>query len=590
MAPPPNLKVSEWSDENRVLSRQNSAEPGKWRTDRTPYLRDIMDAWNDPKVRRIVFMKPSQVGATEALLNILAYIMVMQACTTIVMQPTVKMAERWSKSRLAPMVRDTPALRGIFIKSPDVSNTVREKTFTDGQLFIIGANSPAEAASQPAPFLLCDEIDRYPQSAGDEGSPIELATVRGNSFWNAKQFLNSTPTDEDSQINAEFEASDQCFRFVPCPHCDHMQVLRWENLHWPKGEPKKARYCCESCGAYIEERQKRAMVAKGEFIATKPFDGVRGYFINELYSTVSTWAKMAQKFLAAKDKPEKLKVFINTSLAQVWKATGERTDPEMLANRRETYAAELPMGVVFLTAGVDVQDDRLEVEVKGWGLNEECWGICYEVYPGDTSQAEVWTNLEHLLRRRFEHESGIQLTISATAIDSGSGKHSKQVYAFCRVRQNCYAIKGAGGFDKPMVPKHASRTKNRNQVWILGVDSIKDLIMSRVANETIPGRHHWPAEYDNEYFEQLCAEKLTSQVNDWVTEKGWIKVRERNEALDCNVYAIAALMICNAALEEWAKRIPQQPVPKDSQTVQHQVLANPPHQYQRRVRSKGIEI
>jgi len=377
--PPPVLTVSEWADEHRRLSPEASAEPGQWNTDRAPFQRAIMDAWNDPGVHTVVFMKSAQVGATEVLGNILGYIIDQDPGPALVLQPTLEMGEAWSKDRLAPMLRDCPSLTNKVgsPRSKDSDNTLRHKAFPGGHLTVVGANSPAGLASRPIRYVLADEVDRYPVSAGTEGDPLSLAVKRTTTFHNRKVMIASTPTIRGmSRVEAEFEKSDQQYLHLPCPHCGAMQRLVWAQVKWPKDTPEEAHYECEHCHGRIDDKHKPAMLALGEWTPESEFSGIRGFHINELYSPWVRFADIATAFLRAKRAPETLRTWVNTALGETWEEAGEELDPDGLFNRQEGFETP-PDPVLVLTAGVDVQDDRLEGEVKAWGNGRESWGVEY---------------------------------------------------------------------------------------------------------------------------------------------------------------------------------------------------------------------
>src|SRR3954466_507723 len=455
LRPPPRWSVSQWADESpRYLSPESSAEPGPWSNARAPYQRDIMDALNDPAIETVVIMSSAQIGKTEIINNILGYFIDQDPSPILVVMPTLEIAHAWSKDRLAPMLRDTPSLRGKVkeAKAKLADNTMLHKKFPGGHLTIAGANSPSSLASRPIRIVCCDEVDKYPASAGTEGDPVNLAFKRTTAFWNRRHIMVSTPTIKGaSRIEAAYEISDQRRFHVPCPHCDSLQVLKWSQVHWPQNRPEEAAYACEHCGVELTDADKPGMLSRGEWIAEMPGRSTAGFHVNELYSPWVTWPQMAKAFLEAKRLPETLKTWINTSLGETWEQEGESVDDGTLYGRREEYAAEVPRDAVVLTAGVDVQEDRLEVEVVAWGETEECWSIEYRTIRGNPAQGEIWYELDAYLARTFDHQSGVRLRIACALIDSG-GHHTKQVYAFCkpRVTRRIYACKGFAGAGKPL--------------------------------------------------------------------------------------------------------------------------------------------
>lgn len=548
-APPPRITVSEWADRERKLSSEASAETGQWYTSRAEYQRGIMDAFCDPAVETVVVMSSSQVGKTEILLNVAGYFISQDPSPILVLQPTLDVAQSWSLDRLAPMLRDTPCLRGR-VRDPrarDSRNTLLHKIYSGGHITIAGANSAASLASRPIRIVLMDEIDRYPASAGTEGDPVELARKRATTFWNRKIGLFSSPTIKDlSRIEAAYNESDQRKFYVPCLYCGEYQVMVWAQVRWPKNEPSSAAYCCRHCEAMITDADKLKMLAAGEWRAEKPCRSVAGFWLNELYSPWVTFAEMATKFVQIKRSrdPEKLKTFINTSLAETWDGdSSDLVESGPLMARREAYGPALPTEVAILTCGVDIQDDRIELEVIGWGAGEESWGIEYHILVGDPARPDVWKDLDACLSKTYPHESGVNLRIVATCIDTG-GHFTQQAYSFIRPREvrRIFGVKGANRPGVPIISKRPTR-KNTGGInlFMVGTDSGKDQIYGRLKiQEPGPGYMHFPKEYEEDFFKQLTAERV-------VFEKGvrkWkIKSGARNEALDIRIYSLAALEI-----------------------------------------------
>lgn len=555
-APPPDLSTSEWADAERRLSSEASAEPGRWRTDRAPYQRGIMDAINDPQINQVVVMSSAQVGKTEFLLNVVGYHIDHDPAPMLLLQPTVDMAQAFSKDRLAPMIRDTPALKNKVqdSKSRSSGNTILHKTFAGGHITMAGANSPASLASRPVRIVLADEIDRYPLSAGAEGDPFTLAKKRATTFWNRKIFAVSTPTVKGvSRIEALYEDSTKEQFCLPCPSCGEYQPLRWRNIIF-----ESCSHACEECGS--EHTQDEWHRQRGEWIPQAEHANTRGFHLNELLSPWRRWSEIIADFKQAKKSPETLKTFINTSLGETWEEEGETVDGDGLLSRRERYAAQVPEGAVVLTAGVDVQDDRLEVEVVGWGEGEESYNVDLRVIRGDPEGATVWADLDAVLNQTYEHESGNRLHIAATCVDSGHC--TQQVYDYCKTRlhRRIYAVKGAGGAGRPIVSapskKRSGRSKRNVDLFTLGVDDAKGLIYSRLRIcEPGPGYCHFPLERDEEYFAQLTAEKVVTKFIRGFPKKEWVKTRPRNEALDLRVYALAALRILDPVWTALKRRV-----------------------------------
>ncbi len=515
-----------------------------------------MDAPNDPSVTEVVVMSSSQVGKTEFLSNTVGYYVTQDPSPLLMLQPTLEMAEAYSKDRLAPMVRDCQQLleRIGDPRSRKTDNTLLHKTYPGGHITLAGANSPASLASRPVRIVLCDEVDRYPASAGTEGDPVNLARKRTVTFWNRKLILTSTPTNKGrSRIEKAFLDSDQRRYFVKCPHCEHEQVLIWAGVKWEDGDPLGAWYECANCNRPITNGQKLQMIREGRWKATAEFKGVAGFHLSEFYSPWRTFGDVADDFLKAKDDPELLKVWVNTSLGETWDdQQGETPAYEELAARAEDYTPSfVPAGGLFLTAGVDVQADRLAVVIKAWGRSEESWLIYWGELFGDVTQLEVWQDLDKLLTLRFEHEFKTEIPISCTAIDSGF--KPQEVYKFIRGKKyKVMATKGMSTPGKPILGRATRQDVNYKgetikkgvKLFPVGTDVAKDLIYSRIKATTGVGKMHFPTGVEDDYFLQLTAEKLVIKFNKGQPVREWVKIRPRNEALDCEVLAyVAALSI-----------------------------------------------
>lgn len=570
LKPPPPLTISQWADKYRVLSSESSAEPGRWHTDKAPYQRAIMDAIGDPHVREVVVMSAAQIGKTDAfILNVLAYYMDYAPAPIMCMQPTLDMGQTLSKDRISPMLRDTPRLKGLVdVKSRFAGNTVMKKNFIGGHITIVGANSPSSLASRPIKVLLADEIDRYPKSAGTEGDPLNLAKKRQTTFWDCKTVMVSTPTIKgDSRIEDAFNLSTQEEWNIPCPECGAYQPLVWENVKFdPDNLEKGIDYVCCECGCVANEYRWKAQEIKGKYVAANPGAATRGFHLNTLASTFVGWDEVVRKFLEAKEaldhgNPEEMKVWVNTELGQTWEERGIQLEDTELYNRREIYPAEVPDDVLFLTAGVDVQDDRFEVEVVGWGEGAECWGIRYQKIFGDMLSDQVWQDLDDFLLRSWRKADGTEYTLLATCIDSG-GHHTDEVYRFAKDRLNrrIFAIKGMGGAGVPYIRNPSKNNRVKTNLFIIGVDAGKTSIYQRLEVKT-PGPNycHFPsnpeAGYDESYFKGLTAEKKVVRFVKGHLKEYWeIKDKEhkRNEPLDLRNYALAALSITRPVLKKQA--------------------------------------
>lgn len=599
-APRPRLTVSEWADRYRYLP-DTSAEPGRWRTDRVPYLREPQDCFSaTSRVRRVVVKKAAQLGFSEMLNNVIGYSIHQDPCAILMVQPTEQEAEKYSKKRIAPMLESSPVLREIVgsSKQKTTGNTLLNKEFPAGALTLVGSNAPSGLASIAVRRALLDERDRFSRDAGGEGSVDVLVDARQSTFANSQMGEVSTPTIAgDSPISDSYENSDQRVYEVPCPHCGTCQTLEWEQVRWPQGDPASARYHCSACDEAIPESRKPAMLRRGEWVARNPGHPARGYYISGLYSPWVPWTQIAVEFVAAKGDPKRLQAWVNTRLGQTWDPLDAQDIEEgSLVALREPYT-DAPRDVVVVTAAVDVQDDRLELELCGWGLGQERWHLDLVVITGDLSTRTPWDDLDRWLLRGVTREDGRHLPVSVTCIDTG-GHYATAVYDFCRVRaaRRVYAIKGASDPQKtPLWPRRPNTTAKSGgvPVYVLGVSVGKDAVMAavrstverRTAEEPEargPGMMHWPASasYGRAYFEQLTAEAPVVRYHRGRPQRVWhLRSGRRNEAFDLAVYGLAAIEAWKALgfrLEETAAALstPRESTP--SATARRPETRRPP--------------
>ena len=553
----PIQTVTEWADKHRFLSSVSSSEPGKWKTERTPYLKEIMDCLSPTHpCEKVVFMKGAQVGGTECGNNWMGFCICNAPGPMLIVNPTTETAKRTSRMRIDPAIENCPALREK-IKSPrsrDSGNTMLMKEFPGGILIMTGANSPVGLRSLPVRYLFLDEVDGFPDEAGTEGDPVDLAVQRTATFNNRKIFVVSTPTIKDaSRIEQAFLEGDQRYFYVPCPHCGHYQVLRWRNVIFDPKNLTEAVYKCEECEAIWHDYQKELILKKGRWIPTNPDanPGVVSFHLSSLYSPHgwTSWTSIAREFLDSKDDPSRLQVWTNTKLAETWEdMAGQQIDPTSLMVRREKWGPELPRQVVILTCGVDVQDNRLELEIVGWGRGEESWSIDYHVLYGDPSTPELWAQLDEVLSRKYPHSKEVpDLPIAATCIDSG-GHYTDYVINYCHARRlhGIFAIKGVGGVEKPIWPATASKSyTTKKPVYLIGVNDAKDILMRRLHLEDSsgPGIWHFPMDRESDWFEQVTNEVASKKLSKGRLIREWVprKAGVRTEGLDCRVYAYAAL-------------------------------------------------
>jgi phage terminase large subunit GpA-like protein len=516
-----------------------------------------MLAATDESVKQLTIMSCSQLLKSELINNVIAYHIVNDPCPTILMQPTVSMAESYSKDRIDPMIKESPALFELVKekKSRDSQNTILHKVFPGGQLTMIGANSPSELASRPIRLVLCDEVDRYPESSGEEGDPINLIWERSATFFNRKLICCSTPTIQGrSRIEKLYELSDMRVHCAVCPHCEHGEELKFENVKWTDNDPETARYVCPACHAPWTETERQRAVQNGYYQANAPFKGHAGFKVTKLSSPWEPVSVLAKKFLEARKNPQMLKVFFNTQLAETWVERGEVPDHKRLYERRESYTLNyIHPSVSFLTAGSDVQKDRIEVEIVGWGRDKQSWSIDYRVIMGETSTAAPWIELDKLLNESWQAPDGRELQIRMFTIDSGF--NTQHVYDWVRRHpaNRVRAIKGSdslqmiSGTPKDVeLRRDGSRLSNASKSWPVGSSVVKTELYSWLRlngagddGQFPPGYCHFP-QYDEEYFKRLCSEQLMKKIINKRTVFRWEKLHERNEALDCRVYARAA--------------------------------------------------
>jgi terminase, large subunit len=561
--PPPKLKLSEWAEKFAFLSAESAADPGKWRN--IPYQVGIMDAISDPRIERVTVMKSARVGYTKIIGHAIGYYIHYDPCPIMVVQPTDLDAEGYSKEEVAPMVRDTPVLKELVsdAKSRNSGNTILQKQFPGGTLSLVGANSPRGFRRVSRRVVIFDEVDGYPPSAGAEGDQIKLGIRRTEYYWNRKIVAGSTPTTTAlSRIEPMFESGDRRYFHVPCPHCKEFQVLKFPNLKWPDGEPEKAYFVCIHCQKPIDHSEKRGMVEAGKWIPEGEFTGHASFHIWAAYSFSpnATWGQLATEFLNAKKEGlESLKTFINTAVGETWKEKGDAPDWQRLYDRRELYAPGfIPSHeVVFITAGVDVQKDRLELEIVGWGKDKQSWSIDYIVIPGDTTSENTLQELDKIVNSTWAHkETGKVLPLKMLAIDSGY--NTQHVYNWVRRHpiNKVIAIKGQdeaalliGTPSAVDISLAGKRIRRGVKLWPVGSSVAKGELYAWLKKEkaldgekSSPGYCHFP-QYSPDYFKQLTSEQLVVRIVKGHKKYQWEKTQDRNEALDCRIYARAAASI-----------------------------------------------
>lgn len=574
------MRLSEWADTYRVLSPESSAEPGAWVTDKAPYEREIMDAISDPLVPRVAIMKASQLGITDAaILNSVGYFIHQDPCPILVVEPTIEMAEAFSTDRLAPMLRDTQVLTNLVgdPRARSSHNTLRRKAFHGGFVVIGGANSAASLSGRPVRVVLLDDVDRYPASAGTEGNPLQLSIARTSAFWNRKIVIVSSPGIKGvSHIEREMDTSTKEHWYLPCPDCGLHQILSWDRIKF--GEV--ALHRCLEC--HVESPKFQWLLGTGQWRAHRPIDErgrivtTRGFYLSGLYNPWIEWELLQLEFIrAAKANEdgdvEPLKAFRNTRLGILHEDTGNKVDIDLYKFRREVYTtpkpdelAEVPEGVLALTAGVDVGERQLNYEIVGWGKERESWGIEYGILDGDPREAEVWQLLDEAVYRRiFGTFDGRRMRVRKMCVDSNYA--SDFVYAYTKPRQpRAMAVRGEGGLGKPFIKGAGTLTKsNRARLFTLGVDSGKEEITNRLlVNKAGPGYCHFPklpngepcCGYDEEYFKGLTAESRIVKALHGFKTYMWVKrLSQRNEPFDCRNYALAGVAMPMTGIKLTAK-------------------------------------
>ena len=606
--PRPTLTISEWANKYAFLSPETSATVGRFESFK--YQDAIMDACGDPAVKQVVFMKASRVGYTRALDNIIAYYIAQDPSPILVVQPRIEDAEDYSKTEIAPMIRDTPSLSAVAgdMKMKDSGQTLAKRMFRNGaSITFVGANSPAGFRRITARVILFDEADAFPvQGAGVEGDQISLGIRRGQSFWNRRVAVGSTPTIKGaSRIERMYEESDKRRYWVPCPHCNEFQVLKFSNLQWDKKTdadgstiehyPETAYFLCEKSGCIITEDSKKWMIDNGSWRAENEFKGIAGFHLSALYSLFpnAAWGLIAAEFLRSHKDPVLYRTFVNTVLAELWEDRSERIDGHALLARLEAYTpTTLPAAIYYITVGTDTQPDRLEVSVFGWGAQEESWLISHEILRGSPAERQVWDELDYLLKRQYWTEDGRELRIRSCCIDSG-GSHTAEViqYATTRHSRMVFATKGAGGA-RPIWPGKPSRKNDK--VFVVGTSTAKSTIYSRLrVQKPGPAYIHLPTTADEEYCKQLTSEVILTKYKNGIPYKIWdLPSGLRNECLDCAALALAALraLPVRRDYKQLAPQLADQPPPAlIQQEGTRIVVAKPSPQQQQLKRKDSLE-
>lgn len=589
LVPPPDLKPSEWAEAN-VRIPVGNAKPGPIRFENAPYQRGMLDVIKEPRIRRVDYMTGAQLGKTTIQQCITGYFIAHEPRSQIFVQPTQGDVQTFQETKLRPMLEANPEIASRMAKprGREGVNNSRIISYIGGWLMFSWAGSPKTLRGRSAPVTQADEVDGMEATA--EGDPVELLAQRAATFGDdALSTRSSTPTIKGaSRIETGFQEGDQRRYYVPCPDCGHEQHLRWENVTWTGRHstgiddsdedigkehlPETARYACESCGSLWDDGQRIAAIRDAERLgagwrATKPFRGHASFHAPEMLSTFRRLRDIVQSYLDKLALGD-MQSFVNVSLAETYEERGEKADPTGLRSLAEEYRAEVPAGGLYLTAGIDMQMDRLECEVVAWGVGEESWSVAYHVLWGDPLQGDVWSDLDDLLAGTYQHESGAVLPISAACLDTGgTSGYTQSAYEYARGKtgRRLFAVKGIPGWGRPIVEKPQRKQSGKNarkvDLFLVGVDEAKLMVMRRLA-ATVgssmrggPGYCHTPSDRDGEWYQQLTAEKLVTRYVKGQPVREWHKPdRARNEALDCRAYALAALKIMQPSFKRLAER------------------------------------
>lgn len=582
--PKPQISGSTWAEEYRFLSPEDSKKAmlgdPKWSHEGFEFLAPFEDAFTDPEVRELTIMKSGQTGFTQAMLNCIGYVIDQAPGPILILYPTETNAKKFSKRKLQPMLRDTPVLHGKIsdAEKKDGNNSTLELTFPGGFASLVSSKSVNNLSMQSIMYLFIDEKDRIDRIAGAEGDTIAIVAKRLQGFREVSKQINiSTPTVKgSSRIEDDYKRSNQTEFQVPCPECGKYQTLKFGNLKgWriDKGnyKPELTYYECENekCKAQLTERDKYIMLRELKPVAKYPERKSHvGFIINELYSTLSTWEDVIRQWIDAKDNPATLQTFVNTVLGETWEDSEITIPDNVLMARREPYTYEkLPEGIIYLTAAGDVQKDRIEIGIVGWGVGEESWLVDYQIFYGDpelpysTDEKNLYYRIEQYLDSRFLHESEIYLKINSVGIDTGYATSSVQRF-IKRMNKHgkswIFALQGdRGQAGAPIINRGSVNNKWRVRQFTVGTYTAKNIIFSRLAVDKYgPGYMHFPQTLSNkkivdeEFIKQLLSEKKTPKYEKGIkVGEKWVKVRTRNEHLDITVYNLAALYHQNVNLK-----------------------------------------
>jgi phage terminase large subunit GpA-like protein len=585
LRPPPNYKISEWADANRILSTSTSAYSGRWQTSRVPYMKYIMDMITDPYTEQVTLVMCSQVGKTELLNNIMGYYIDNDPCPMMFIMPTKDLAEEYSKRSFASMMRESPCFHDkIQIDKKSSTNNIDYKEFKGGLVLFVGSQKANALASVPIRIVLADEIDRFSVDADGEGNPINLAKKRTSNFPNRKWILCSTPTiHEKSQIMNEYEASSMHRYYCKCPHCGGEQHLKWLNVKWVNDDPDTARYICEHCGVLWDDLDRYKAIDNGRWIAEKPeIKRNIGFHLPRMASGFCKLSDVVKEFVDAKGDPKKIKVFVNTVLAETSRESADETSPNVLMDRAEDFDIDnIPDQVMILTAGVDVQKDRVECMIVGWGKEYQAWVLDYVIINGDPLQDDTWLKLETLLKREYRSNHYKQnIKVKYCAIDSG---HLPQrVYEYCyktNMLDDChlFATKGQESISRgghPIFNKqqifNANDVRSNSKPFMVGTYEAKTWL-HEFFNYPAPQKGYWhfPKKFKLEFYEQLTSEKRYLEFKNGKERYKWLKPNSstRNEALDTAVLNLWCIHVANINFYDYEAYLESYKIKQKSQPI-----------------------
>ncbi len=609
------IKLAEWADRYFYLSAESSSIEGHWET--LPYQRSILNTVGNDDVREVTLFKSARVGYTKIICAAIGYNAEHKKRNQVVYQPTDTDARDFVSDEIDPMLRDVPVVRKLLkgdVEKKGKDNTKHRKAFRGSSLDIKGGKSARNYRRITKDIVYYDELDGFDMDVEGEGAPVSLGDTRITTSSFPKSVRGSTPGIEGmSQIQSSMDDADMVFRrYLPCPECEEYQYLKWSNIDWTNGDPKTTKYACEHCGSLIDYSQFPDMDAEGVWwtedgcylddddnfrngkdkLIDPPYHAA--FIIWSAYSYFTTWSELAAEFIKAntakkKGDTTKLKTFINTKLGELWTDEGKTVESDAFIDRLENYGPEVPEGALILTCGVDIQDDRIEAEVIGWGIDAESWSVEYNIFVGDTSvdpvnKDSVWQQLDDYLLTRFTNETGVTMRIASACIDLG-GHRAQHVYSFCmqRIRRRVFVIKGLSGAGRPITSRSRKSKKYSGTYIPVGVDAAKDLIFSNLkVKNPGPGYCHYPSHYTEQYFDQLTAEKCVTKNVRGKASRVWVlkSAGRRNEALDCRVYGRAALELLNVNMAQLEKRMDSavqeknQNTPAKSQRRHRRMISN----------------